>query len=143
MRLTLERASAARQAVETTAALITRHGQGPYPGCAAEEDHDNAFLIADGREAYLLAACGPHWAVQQVGDVRALNEVCRLRKDWDRISPGLADLAIQPGWQPEDGSKLDFAAAWRPTPARNSRAIHGGTRPRRSWNSTAGPLTTR
>ena len=47
----------------------------------------------------------------------ALNEICHLRKDWDRISPGLADLAIQRGWQPEDGSKLDFSGALRPTAA--------------------------
>ncbi len=111
VRLTLERSSGARQAVDTAADLITRHGQGPYPGCPAEEDHDNAFLIADAREAYLLAACGAHWAVQHVGAVRALNEICHLRKDWDRISPGLADLAIRRGWQPEDGSKLDFSGA--------------------------------
>ncbi len=111
VRLTLERSSGARQAVDAATDLITRHGQGPCPGCPAEEDHDNAFLIADAREAHLLAACGAHWAVQQVGGVRALNEICHLRKDWDRISPGLADLAIQRGWQPEDGSKLDFSGA--------------------------------
>ena len=111
VRLTLERSSGARQAVGVAADLVTRHGQGSYPGCPAEEDHDNAFLIADPREGYLLAACGGHWAIQQVGGVRALNEVCHVRKDWDRISPGLADLAIRRGWQPEDGSKLDYAGA--------------------------------
>lgn len=111
VRLTLERASSALQAVDTAADLVSRYGQGPYLDCSAEEDQDNAFLIADRREAYLLAACGAHWAVQQVGAVRALNEVCHLRKDWDRISPGLADLAISRGWQPRDGSKLDFAGA--------------------------------
>ncbi len=111
VRLTLERSSTARQGVDAAAGLITRHGQGPYPGCPADEDHDNAFLIADAREAYLLAACGGHWAVQQVGSVRALNEVCHLGKDWDRISPGLADLAIGRGWWASDGSKLDFAGA--------------------------------
>jgi hypothetical protein len=111
VRLTLERSPSARQAVEMAADLITRHGQGSYPGCPPQEDHDNAFLIADGREAYLLAACGSHWAVQQVASVRALNEVCHVRQDWDRISPGLASLAIHRGWWPEDGSKLDFAGA--------------------------------
>ena len=41
----------------------------------------------------------------------ALNESCHLRQDWDRISPGLSSLAIERGWWPEDGSKLDFAGA--------------------------------
>ena len=48
VRLTLERSSSARQAVQTAADLISRHGQGPYTGCPADDDHDNAFLIADG-----------------------------------------------------------------------------------------------
>jgi hypothetical protein len=111
VRLTLERSSSASQAVETTADLITRHGQGSFPGCSPQDDHDHAFLIADAREAYLLAACGSHWAVQQVAAVRALNEVCHVRQDWDRLSPGLAGLAIRQGWWPEDGSKLDFDGA--------------------------------
>ena len=111
VRLTLERASGAAQAVQTAADLISRHGQGPYAGCPPEDDHDNAFLIADRQEAYLLAACGGHWAVQQATSVRALNESCHLRQDWDRISPGLSSLAIERGWWPGDGSKLDFAGA--------------------------------
>ena len=111
VRLTLERASGASQAVQTAADLISRHGQGPYAGCPPEDDHDNAFLIADRQDAYLLAACGAHWAVQQVAAVRALNEACHLRQDWDRISPGLSSLAIERGWWPADGSKLDFAGA--------------------------------
>src|SRR5262249_42137385 len=45
---------------------------------------------------------------------RALNEVCHLRQDWNRISPGLADLAIGRGWWPADGSKLDFEGTMCP-----------------------------
>ena len=110
VRLTLERAAGAARAVQTAADLIGRHGQGAYAGGAAD-GHDNAFLIADRQEAYLLAACGGHWAVQQAAGVRALNEVCHLRQDWDRISPGLSALAIDRGWWPADGRKLDFAGA--------------------------------
>jgi hypothetical protein len=111
VRLVLERAANALQAVDAAADLIARFGQGPFAGCNAEDDRDNALLIADGREAFLLTACGRHWAVQHVGRVRALGEVCCVRRDWDRISPGLSSLAIARGWWPEDGSKLDFAGA--------------------------------
>ena len=124
VRLTLERSASARQAVELTADLITRHGQGAYPGRPPQDDHDNAFLIVDRSEAYLLAASGSHWAEQQVAAVRALNEVCHVRQDWDRLSPGLASLAIQRGWWPEDGSKLDFAGALVP----RSDAMESGYR---------------
>jgi secernin len=110
VRLGLERAGTALQAVDVLTDLLGRHGQaGESEGDAG--DTDSAFLIADGREAYVLETCGAHWAVQQVREVRAVSNVCHLRQDWDRISRGLADLAIGRGWWPDDGSKLDFAGA--------------------------------
>jgi dipeptidase len=116
VRLALERAGSARQALDVITDLIGRYGQGAFPGGGPAEDgpdggHDSAFLIADGCEAYVLEACGPHWAMQAVGAVRAVSDVCHLRQDWDRISHGLADLAIARGWWPGDGSKLDFAGS--------------------------------
>lgn len=109
VRLALERASSALQAVDVVTDLVGRHG----PGAATSEDDagDPMLFLADGREAYLLAACGRYWAVQEVREVRAQSDVCHLRQDWDRISPGLADFAIGRGWWPDDGSKLDFAGA--------------------------------
>jgi hypothetical protein len=111
VRLALERAAGARQAVDAATDLATRHGQGAFPGCPSDDEHDSALLIADAQEAFLLTAYGRHWAVQQVGRVRAAGEVCCVRQDWDRIAPGLADVAIGRGWWPGDGSKLDFAGA--------------------------------
>jgi dipeptidase len=105
-RLALERAASARQAVEVVTDLASRHGQG-----TGEEGRDAALLLADGREAYVVEMFGGHWAVQQVGAVRAVSAVCHLRQDWDQLSPGLADLAIAQGWWPANGSKLDFAGA--------------------------------
>jgi dipeptidase len=109
VRLALERATSARQAVDVVTDLVCRHGQGSADDEGASQD--NAFLIADPQEAFAVAACGHHWTVQAVGAVRALGEACHIRKDWDRISRGLADLAIEHGWWPGDGSKLDFAGA--------------------------------
>ncbi len=46
-----------------------------------------------------------------------MGGLCQMRQDWDRISRGLADVAIARGWWPSDGSKLDFAeAVSRPHP---------------------------
>jgi len=103
VRLALERAAGARQALDAAADLVARHGPG--------DAHDHALFITDKQEGFLLTTCGPHWAVQQVGRVRAANEVCCVRQDWDRLSRGLSDLAIARGWQAADGNKLDFAGA--------------------------------
>jgi dipeptidase len=111
VRLALERGPTARQALEALTDLVTRHGQGAFPGCGDEEDHDAAFLIADGREAFLIETSGPAWVFQEVREVRAASDVCTVRQDWDAIAPGLAGRVIARGWWPEDGSKLDFAGA--------------------------------
>jgi dipeptidase len=101
VRLALERAATACQAVEVLTDLIGRHGQ----------EAGSALLVADCQEACVLEAAGRHWAEAQVGSVRAVPGACLLRQDWDRISRGLADLAIERHWWTDDGKKLDFAGA--------------------------------
>ena len=106
VRLVLERACSALQAVDLATDLIARLGQGG--GKMTGRYRDCSLLIADRQEAYLLVTAGPYWAVQEVGAVRAVTSICHLRQDWDRVSPGLADLVLEHGWWPEDGSKIDF-----------------------------------
>lgn len=111
VRLLLERSSSARQAVDLLTDLIKQYGHGAYPGCPAEFERDNAFLIADPVEAYAVETAGPHWVYQEIQEVRAVSGVRVVHQDWDRISCGFASHAITRAWWPEDGSKVDFGAA--------------------------------
>lgn len=111
VRLALERGQTARQALEALTGLIARHGQGAFPGGPDEHAHDAAVLLTDAREAFLIEAGGRGWVCQEVREARAAGDVCTVRQDWDAIAPGLAGHAIERGWWPEDGSKLDFAGA--------------------------------
>jgi secernin len=103
--------------VDVLADLVARHGQGD------PSEDDSAFLIADGREAFVLETAGAFWAEQVVGSVRAVGGLCQLRQDWDRIARGLADRAIAAGWWLGDGSKLDFAGAIGVAPEDQSAAL--------------------
>lgn len=111
VRLGLERSATARQAVDHITELIVRHGQGAFSGQQGAAEHDNAFLIADGREAFALEASGSFWVYQEIQQVRAMSDVSTIRQDWDGIARGLASEAISRDWWPGDGSKLDFATA--------------------------------
>jgi hypothetical protein len=82
-----------------------------YPGCPTAERRDHALLIADVTEAFALEATGPYWVYQEVQQVRAVSDIGTVRQDWDWIARGLAGHAIERGWWPGDGSKLDFAQA--------------------------------
>ena len=116
VRLTLQRCSCARQAVDCVTDLVTRHGQG-------DGGRDHAFLIADAGEAYVVETAGPHWAVQEIGAVRAVSDICLLRQDWDRLSHGLCDLAVDRKWWPLNGSKLDFAGVVAPEAGDHAAAL--------------------
>lgn len=99
VRLVLQRARSARQAVDVLTDLLSRYGQ----------DGASAFLIADAAEAFAIETAGRWWVYQEVQELRAQTDVCTVRQDWDRIAPGLAAHAIDQGWWPDDGTKLDFA----------------------------------
>jgi hypothetical protein len=56
-----------------------------------------------------VEAAGSHWVAQEVREMRAVSNARIIRQDWDHISRGLANHAIDQGWWPADGCKLDFA----------------------------------
>ncbi len=130
VRLLLERCHNARQGFDLLTSLIAKYGQGQFgqgrsglrgqttSGVLATVktrdarlDGDHVFLVADPAEAYVVEAAGSSWASLQCHEVRAVSDVGLIRQDWQRISPGLADLAIAKGWWHDDGSKLDFSAS--------------------------------
>ena len=122
VRLVLERCRTARQAVDLLSELVERHGQGECPG-ESQEGRDYAYLIADPVEAFAVETAGRHWVYQEIHEVRAVSNVCVIRQDWDRIAHGLAGHAIDQGWWPGDGSKLDFAETMSPDPVGQSSGL--------------------
>jgi hypothetical protein len=107
VRLALERSRSARHAVDFLIDALERHRLATTP-----QNSGNAFLVASGSEAFLLEAIGNQWALQTVDRVRLAVDAPTIRQDWARIAPGLSSKAIEQGWWPADGSKLDFAAAF-------------------------------
>lgn len=123
IRLVLERCRTALQAADLISELLDRHGQGAFPDCPPDCSADHALMIADATEAYLFETAGRYWVYQEIEQVRAVSNLCTIRQDWDRISPGLGGLAIEHGWWPGDGSKLDFADALSENPVGEASAL--------------------
>ncbi len=67
LRLALERASSAPEAVSVMIDLLERHGQGG--GCGHEDrtfTYHNSFLVADRSRAVVLETAGAQWATEEV-----------------------------------------------------------------------------
>lgn len=66
LRLGLERGATAKEALEVIIGLLERYGQGGDCGYDHSFFYDNAFLILDRRELYLLETAGRAWTYKRV-----------------------------------------------------------------------------
>lgn len=111
VRLGLERARTAREAMQVITTLLEKHGQG---GACAENDpsftYHNSYLIADGQpSAIVLETAGRHWVAQHItGGTRNISNGLTIRADFDWHSEGLYEYARKRGLWKE--GPLDWAA---------------------------------
>jgi len=98
LRLALERASTAYEALEVLIDLLETYGQGGNNGCFHPLYYHNGFLMADPHEAWILETSGKEWAAEKVKDVRSISNVISIGSQWDRASDSLVSHAVDKGW---------------------------------------------
>ncbi len=109
VRLALERAVSAADAVQVITDLLERYGQGGDCGHLGRFYYHNGFVVADPHEAYVVETVGRWWAVEQVSGVRALSNAFSIQNNPSALSPDLVAHAAREEWMDEAG-KFDFAA---------------------------------
>ena len=98
LRLALERSRTAAEARDAITGLLETHGQGGNCGYPGKLFYHNSFLIADPREAWVLETAGPHWAAEQVRDVRTISNRITIGGRWDLASADLVSHAVARRW---------------------------------------------
>jgi secernin len=117
LRLGLERGKTAREALDAITELVERYGQwgSGVPGMDHETGgYDNSYIIADGKEAWILETVGKRWVAKRVTrGVAAISNQPSIRTEWDLASHDLVDYAVDKGWWPQaKRDEFDFARAY-------------------------------
>lgn len=115
VRLGLERAATAEDAVEVIVELLETYGQGGSGYADTQWPYHNSFLVADAGAAFLLEASASHWAVRRAETALAASNHASIGTDWERVGHDTIEHAIARGWwqEPTTGARFDFAAAYR------------------------------
>lgn len=108
LRLALERATTAAEALDVITTLLEQYGQGGSCGHLAPRYYHNSFIIADPTEAFVLETMRRHWLVERVRGVRAISNAYSIGRDADRVSEGLSKHIHDAGWSAE--AQPDYAA---------------------------------
>jgi len=111
VRLGLERARTADEALEVVTALIAEHGQGGSGHPTIHWPYHSGFVIADPERAWLLETSDRRWVARRVRDVDNASNCMTIGSDWDRASPDVERVAVSQGWW-EVGRRLDFRVAY-------------------------------
>lgn len=98
IRLALERADTARQALQVITELLETYGQSGNCGLLKTQYYHNSFIIADPTEAWVLETVARFWVAERVRNVRTISNGLTIGNTWDLASPGLVEYAIKRGW---------------------------------------------
>ncbi|MGC8835470.1 MAG: C69 family dipeptidase [Infirmifilum sp.] len=105
VRLGLERAKTAGEALEVITGLIEEYGQGGNCSREGKLYYHNSFIISDPNEAWVLETAGKYWVAERVKDVRSISNALSISKGWDRCSSSLTQYVEKLGRQ----ESFDFA----------------------------------
>jgi secernin len=86
VRLGLERARSADEALDVMTTLLERYGQGGIGDEIHGLSYWSSFLIADPTSAWVLETSGRTWAARPVVSGAAISNRVTLRRDWTRAS---------------------------------------------------------
>src|SRR5580698_4168305 len=91
VRLGLERARIADEALQVITDLLTMHGQGGIADATHDEAYDSSFLIADPTNAFILDTAGRDYAASRVPSGAAISNRHSIRTEWFMGSDALGD----------------------------------------------------
>ena len=110
LRLALERASCAKQAVDVIGELMEKYGQGGNCGFDKQFHYDNAYLVADKNEIWHVETAGKHlWAAKKIDGAYSISNYITVDTP-DLMHKELISNAKDKGYDVQ--TPFDFAQAY-------------------------------
>jgi dipeptidase len=120
LRLGLERARTAHEALRVVVTLLETYGQCGDCERAGEwgkANYHNSFIIADLKEAWILETAGKYWVAKRITQgVYSISNIYTIETEWDEAHPSLVAHAVEQGWtkSPKDFNfARDYGDYWR------------------------------
>lgn len=112
VQLGLERARTADEAVEVVTSLVETYGQGGSGQPHVDWPYSNSFIVTDPARAWVLETAGRQWAARRVERLGNVSNGLAIGAEWERVAADAQAHAVEQGWWPRNGGRLDFAAAY-------------------------------
>ncbi len=112
LRLALERAGTAEEALETIIRLLADYGQGGVCGYKDQRlIYHNSYIIADPNGAWVLETAGRLWAALKVQKAYAISNGLTIGENYERLHPDAVTTAQKMG-RLKQGRTFNFAACY-------------------------------
>ena len=122
LRLGLERARTAREAIDVITGLLTQYGQNANANPRTDRRYENSYLLADPQEIWVLETAGREWAARKMCDHAAISNCYSIGSEYDLSSPSLEERARLAHWLRPD-APFDFARAYTRTGTYQARSM--------------------
>ena len=111
LRLGLERAATAREAIEVITELLKKYGQKASASKLITRYYENSFILADRSECWVLETAGREWVAREIKDMQGISNCYSIGKEFDMASENLVNIARERRWL-SPGEEFDFAKAY-------------------------------
>lgn len=111
LRIALEKAAAAREAIDVISGLLKEHGQNANAHPTMDRRYENTFILCDPEEAWVMETAGREWTAKKVEDFAAVSNCYQITDDYDLCSEGMEQLVTDNRWL-RPGEKVNFAKAF-------------------------------
>lgn len=111
LRLALERAATAREAIGVITDLLRTYGQKANACLLFHRTYENSFILSDPRECWVLETAGREWVARQITKPTGISNCYSIGTEFDLSSENLVEIARKMRFLSPD-ERFDFAKAY-------------------------------